>query len=117
MLSLLVTGLTRSSVPVSLLESSLTAEAIETEEISSLSSLKLNPGSHDSLLRDLGAHCYLQGWRKRWGWWWGKSFFFIHLALNASSTAVPQGRCEERVSVFGSVCGDLSVLCEQSPSC
>lgn len=61
---LLVAGLTRSSARFSLLENSLTAEAIETEEISTLSSHKLNQGSRDSLLRDLGAHCYLQGKRE-----------------------------------------------------
>ncbi len=65
---LLVTGLTRSSARFSLLENSLTAEAIETEEISTLSSHKLNQGSHDSLLRDLGTHCYLQGRREGKGW-------------------------------------------------
>lgn len=64
-------GLTRSSACFSLLENSLTAEAIETEEISTLSSHKLNQGSHDSLLRDLGVHCYLQGTRegRRWTLW------------------------------------------------
>lgn len=64
-------GLTRSSARFSLLENSLTAEAIVTEEISTLSSHKLNQGSHDSLLRDLGVHCYLQGTRegRRWTPW------------------------------------------------
>lgn len=57
----MVAGLTRSSACFSLLENSLTAQAIEAEEISTLSSHKLNQGSHDSLVRDLATHCYLQG--------------------------------------------------------
>lgn len=61
---LLDAGLTRSSAHFSLLENSLTAEGIETEEISTLSSHKLNQGSRDSLLCDLAAYCYLQGKRE-----------------------------------------------------
>lgn len=57
----LVAGLTRSSACFSLLENSLTAQAIEAEKISTLSSHKLNQGSHDSSVHDLATHCYLQG--------------------------------------------------------
>lgn len=63
MLPVLVTGSTRSSARVSLLETAHWLGAIETEEISTLPSHKSNQGSHDSLLRDFGTRCYLQEWK------------------------------------------------------
>lgn len=61
MLSLLVAGFTRSSVHFSLLENCQTAAVIETEEIFHHVLTQIKPGSHESLLCDLGAHCYLGG--------------------------------------------------------
>lgn len=129
--SLLVTGLTRSSAHCSLLENNLTAKAIETEEISTLSSHKLNQGRHESLLHDLGTHCYLQGRREGKGRTQRErrresfackteeSFTFIYLLLCTCDIAVVQGRCVclcVCVREGGILCV-WGVLCESSPSC
>ena len=118
---------------------------LKLREISTLSSHKLNLGSHDSLLRDLATHCYLQGTREGKGRTQGRGgrvaceteefFSAIYLLLFISDMAVIHGAlCYEVclcvcVCVWVGVCVCVcvcvwrkrlvcwSVLCESSPSC